>query len=134
MATDKIKLVQGDTGPQLIVSITDSLTGKAVDVSDVGTQIRILFREVGAAAAKNVMPAYAIAGYLNPETGELETQPPYDVAGRGGRAVMDWAADALDTPGEFEAEVEVTTPSGRIQTAFNMLKFTVREQIREVAP
>lgn len=131
---DKIRLVQGDTGPQLIVSITDERTGKAVDVSDPHASIRILFREVGGSVAKNVMPAYAIAGYLNPDTGEVETQSPYDVAGRGGRVAMDWDADALDTPGEFEAEVEVTTADGHIQTAFNMLKFTIREQIPEAAP
>ncbi len=41
---------------------------------------------------------------------------------------MDWSVDALDTAGEFEGEVEVTFPDGRIQTAFAILKFQVREQ------
>lgn len=128
MATDKIRLVQGDTAPQLQLSLTDQRTRRPLDLSAPGTTSRLLFREVGGATVKATMPCFAIAGYVDPETGDVDSRPPYDVAGRGGRLAMDWSADALDTAGEFEGEVEVTFPDGRIQTAFAILKFQVREQ------
>lgn len=128
MATDKIRLVQGDTAPQLQLSLTDQRTRRPLDLSAPGTTPRLLFREVGADAVKATMPCFAIAGYVDPETGDVDYRPPYDVPGRGGRLAMDWSADALDTAGEFEGEVEVTFPDGRIQTAFAILKFQVREQ------
>lgn len=131
MSTKKIPLVQGDTRPQLVMSLTDESTGRAIDLSGAGTTIRMLFREVGADSAKAIMPCYPIAGYRDPQTGEVSYAPPYDVAGKGGRVVMDWSADALDTAGEFEGEVEVNFGSGWVQTAFRMQKFTVREQINE---
>ncbi|MNR49010.1 hypothetical protein D3C85_1683290 [compost metagenome] len=74
------------------------------------------------------MPCFPIAGYVDPETADVDFRPPYDVAGRGGRLAMDWSATALDTAGEFEGEVEVVFPDGRIQTAFAILKFQIREQ------
>ncbi len=128
MATDKIRLVQGDTAPQLQLSLTDQRTRRPLDLSAPGTTARLLFREVGGDAVKATMPCFAIAGYVDPETGDVDYRPPYDVAGRGGRLAMDWSTDALDTAGEFEGEVEVTFPDGRIQTAFAILKFQVREQ------
>lgn len=128
MATDKIRLVQGDTAPQLQLSMTDQRTRRPLDLSAPGTTARLLFREVGADIVKATMPCFAIAGYVDPETGDVDYRPPYDVAGRGGRLAMDWSADALGTAGEFEGEVEVTFPDGRIQTAFAILKFQVREQ------
>ncbi|WP_313619556.1 hypothetical protein [Achromobacter sp.] len=128
MATTKIRLVQGDTAPQLQLSLTDQRTRQAIDLSTPGTTARMLFREVGADAVKDTMPCFPIAGYVDPESGEVDFRPPYDVAGRGGRLAMDWSETALDTAGEFEGEVEVIFPDGRIQTAFAILKFQVREQ------
>ncbi|MEB6663835.1 hypothetical protein MXL91_20435 [Achromobacter ruhlandii] len=128
MATDKIRLVQGDTAPQLQLSLTDQRTRRPLDLSAPGTTARLLFREVGADTVKATMSCFAITGYVDPETGDVDYRPPYDVPGRGGRLAMDWSADALDTAGEFEGEVEVTFPDGRIQTAFAILKFQVREQ------
>jgi hypothetical protein len=130
--SDKIKLVQGDTGPQLVLSLTDERTGLPIDLSDAGTSTRVLFREVGSDTTKAVMSCYPIAGFYDPESGTVQTSAPYDVAGRGGRVAMDWSATALDTEGEFEAEVETTFSDGRIQTAYAILKFTVREQFADV--
>lgn len=130
MASEKIKLVQGDTRPQLILSVTDQISKRPVDLSAAGTQVRLLFREVGAEDLKATMNCYPIVGYLNPETREVETQPPYNVPGRGGRVVMGWLPDALDTAGEFEGEVETTFPDGTVQTVYETVRFTVREQFR----
>lgn len=131
MSTEKIKLVQGDTGPQLVLSLMDQRTGQPIDMSDPGTTVRVLFRALGSPTTKAVMSCYPIAGFFDAESGTVVTDPPYDVAGRGGRVVMDWSADALDTVGDFEAEVETTFADGRIQTAYAILKFTVREQFAD---
>ncbi|MDS1141715.1 hypothetical protein RE432_14835 [Pusillimonas sp. SM2304] len=131
MATSKIQLVQGDTRPQVIFALTDETTGAAIDLSGVGTTIRMLFREVAADSVKAIMVCYPIPGYRDPETGDIDFSAPYDVSGRGGRCVMNWSADALDTAGEFESEVEVTFGDGSIQTGFKLQKYTVREQIND---
>lgn len=132
MATsNKIRLVQGDTGPQLVLSVSDQATGLPIDVSASGTSVRLLFREVGSATIKAALPCYPVAGFLNPETREVEFQAPYDVPGRGGRVVMNWTPGVLDTSGEFEGELETTFPDGMIQTAYGILKFQVREQFAE---
>jgi hypothetical protein len=62
------------------------------------------------------------------EDGTIITTPPYDTPGRGGRLQMNWSPTALDTAGEFEAEVEATFAGGAVQTAYDLLKFTVRPQ------
>lgn len=131
MATEKIKLVSGDTAPQLILSLTDDRTKLPIDLSANGTSIRMLFREVGADTVKVVMPCFAIGGFQDPDTGDVTADPPYDVPGRGGRLAMNWLADALDTAGEFEGEVEVTFADATIQTVYQTLKFSVREQFHE---
>lgn len=128
MANSKIRLVQGDTRPQLILSLTDERTKLPIDLSGAQTTIRFLFREAGADTVKAIMPCYPVAGYQDPVTGDVSYDPPYDTAGVGGRAAMNWSADALDTAGEFEGEVEVTFGATGIQTAYEILKFTVREQ------
>lgn len=128
MAKTKIRLVQGDTAPQLLLSLSDERTRRAIDLSSPGLTARMLFREVGSDAVKEAMPCFPIAGYVDIESGDVDFRSPYDVAGRGGRLAMDWSETALDTAGEFEGEVEVVFPDGRIQTAFAILKFQVREQ------
>ncbi|HCP78939.1 MAG: hypothetical protein CML16_03035 [Pusillimonas sp.] len=128
MATSKIRLVQGDTRPQLIFSLTDETTGSPIDLSGGTTTIRMLFREAAADDVKATMPCYPIAGYRDPETGIVDNAAPYDVAGKGGRCVMNWSEDALDTAGEYEGEVEVSFDAGEVQTAYDIIRFTVREQ------
>lgn len=124
----KIPLVQGDTGPQLTLSVIDKRTGLPLDLSSPQTRVRVLFREVGSDTVKAVMFGRPVPGRLDTDADEVDYSPPYDVPGRGGRVVVDWSPDALDTAGEFEAEVESTLADGTIQTAYNILKFTVREE------
>ena len=46
--TDKIKLVQGDTKPALVCTLTDDTTGAPITLT--GATVRLKFRAVGAAA------------------------------------------------------------------------------------
>lgn len=123
--TEKIKLVQGDTRPQLVFSLTDEKTGEPVDLT--GATLAMKFREFGATTIKETLPAFPIAGIVL-DDGTVSYAAPYNVFGAGGRAALDWTATALDAAGEFEGEIEVTFPDGDVQTAFATLRFKVREQ------
>ena len=126
--TQKIRLVQGDTRPQLVLSVTDDNTGLPIDLSDEGTSALVNFRESGSDTIKVTMLCFKLNGIEDPETGEVNLDAPYDAIGRGGRLVMDWSVDALDTAGDFEAELEITFSDGGILTAYDIARFTIREQ------
>lgn len=124
---EKIKLVRNDTGPQLLLSLKDKATGNPIDLSAAGTSILFKLREVGATTIKATIAAGKITGLLNDDDGTINTAPPYNVAGAGGRCGINWSPTALDAAGEYEAEVEITFADGTIQTLYDTLKFTVRE-------
>lgn len=122
---DKFRLVQGDTAPSINLVITDRSSGEPIDLT--GATVIVKFREVGAAIVKATLSCDLLTGYVE-EDGTIITTPPYDVPGAGGRLRMNWSLTALDDAGEFEAEVEATFSNNQIQTAYDLLKFTVRPQ------
>lgn len=126
MAT-KIKLVQGDSRPQLRFSVTDPNTGLPIDFSNVSTTVRFKFRAAGDTATKETLVCTKLVGRVL-ESGAIDTTPPYDTAGAGGRVALNWGPTSLDTAGDFEGELEVTFDDGTVQTVFDLVKFTVREQ------
>lgn len=121
----KIKLVKDDTGPPLILSITDEFTGNPVDLSNASTVILFKLRAVGSTTIKSTITATKLTGLQNAD-GTVTTSAPYDVAGYGGRCQVSWAPTSLDTAGEFEGEVEITFNTGVIQTVYNLVKISVR--------
>lgn len=125
--SEKIKLVAGDTRPQLVFSITDDTTGAPIDLSAAGTSVSLKFRKVGSATIKDTMACGKLAGLLNAD-GSIDYTGGYAVPGAGGRAFMDWSPTALDTEGEYEGEIETTFAGGGVQTVFETLKFKVRSQ------
>jgi hypothetical protein len=74
------------------------------------------------------MPGVVIA--IDEDTGAqtISTLPPYDKDGAGGRCSLAFDADTLDTPGTFQAEIEVNFADGRNMTWFDLIQFQVREQ------
>jgi hypothetical protein len=124
---DKIKLVRGDTRPQLVLALSDDTTGNPIDVSDPATTVRMKFRELGEDVIKATLVAGKLTGRLLPDA-TVDYAAPYTVPGRGGRIYVDWSADALDAAGEFAGEVEVTFADGGIQTVYDLIRFTVRDQ------
>ena len=122
--SDTILLVQGDTRPQVVVTITDLNTANVVNVA--GASVVMKFRPSGG-AVKVVIPLTLAPG-LDTGGGVINAASPYDIPGAGGRAYFDWPEDALDTPGKYQGEVEVTFADGRIQTAFELLQFRIRAQ------
>lgn len=106
--TQAIKLVRGDTGPQLKVTLTDETTEEAIDLTD--AVVVMHFREVDTTTVLDTL------------TGEL-------LDAVAGEVVFDWAADTLDVPeGAYEGEIEVTFPSELTQSVFTPISFYVREQ------
>jgi hypothetical protein len=125
--SEKIRLVAGDTRPQLVFSITDDYTKLPIDLSDPGTTVALKFRKVGTNVVKETLHCGKLAGVVK-EDGSISYEVPYGVPGAGGRAFMDWSPTALDAEGEYEGEIEIQFGSGGIQTIYDTLKFKVRSQ------
>jgi hypothetical protein len=109
---ERIKIVQGDTGPQIRCSLTDASTGEPIDLT--GAQAFMHVRQVGEEAL-----AFSLPLYINPEFAST------------GQAIAifrpgDWDREA----GEYEAELEVVNPStGFRQTVFELMRFKLREDL-----
>lgn len=106
---EKIRLVQGDTRPNLVTTLTDSTTGSAINVT--GATVRLKFRAVGATTVRSTI----IGDVTN---------------GAGGVVVFDWADEptSLDgDPGDYEGEIEITFADTTVQTVYDLLKFKLRQ-------
>lgn len=124
---EKIRLVAGDSRPQLIFSITDQDTGVPINFSETDTVVRVKLREAGGTDIKATMICGKLIGVVNAD-GTVNYNAPYNTPGSGGRVYMDWEPGALSNAGEYEAEIEITFPDGTVQTVYDLLKFRVREQ------
>lgn len=107
--SDKIKLVQGDTRPALVCTITDETTGAAVNVTSCTAVLK--FRETGASELQATVPGSITDG----PNGQITFYPASTPTMLQGAA------------GEYEGEIEITFPDGQIQTVYDVLKFKVRE-------
>jgi hypothetical protein len=102
-----IKLVRNDTGPQLRLTLTDSLTGSAVDLT--GATVTLHLRAIDT-------------------TTVLLSRNATITAPLTGVAVVVWQTADLDlAAGEYEGEIETVLASGLRETIFDPLQFTVRE-------
>lgn len=131
MATQKIRLVQGDTRPQIKCVITDENTGAIVDLTSATALLK--FR-----AAGETTVLFTLTGYLQPGLEDQDgnvTQfgvgEAYATPGKGGRVAFQFGAGNLNVePGSYEGEIEITfpAPNAGIQTVYTPLKFQVRGQ------
>lgn len=119
--SETIKLVQGDTLPQIKITLRDENTaapGKTLDEEDpstwavinlAGCSVRMKVREIGSEVVKETL------------TGAITNAA-------GGEAVFIFDGTTLDTSGVFEAEIEYTNAGGATQTVYDLLKLQVREE------
>jgi hypothetical protein len=119
--SETINLVQGDTLPQLQLTIRDqnaAAPGQTLDpenpatwevINLTGATVRLKIREIGETVLKDTV------------TGTVTD-------GLNGKVVFIFNASTLDTSGLFEAEIEVTTQGGGIQTVYDLIRLQVREQ------
>jgi len=106
-----IKLVQNDTAPEIEVTLDDKSTGAPFDVSGAGDVVRFHFKKVGAPVPK----ATIICSKPN--------------GGADGVVRISWGENDLDTPGDYEGEMEITLGTGKITSIYNVLRFVVRPQV-----
>jgi hypothetical protein len=107
---ERIKLVQGDTLPNIRLTLTDPTTGSAINVSDPGVVVRVYFRAAGSATVLSTITCEKVDG------------------GATGVVRFNFQNGVLDVePGPYEGEVEIDF-DGQIQTVYDVLKFNVRSQ------
>jgi hypothetical protein len=105
----KINLVQGDTGPQIKVTLTRSDTGSVEDVSD--ATIRMHFRKQDTTSV-----LFSMTNQSTPEQQEI------------GVCIFIFSSGQLDVDaGYYEGEVEVVFDSGTRETVYEVVEFYVRE-------
>lgn len=123
---EKIKLVQGDSRPQLVLSLTDDTTGSPIDVST--ATVRMRFRAAGSTTILDTLTATKIAGVVLAD-GTISTASPYNTPGAGGRVVISWGSTTLNQdPGDYEGEIEITFADTTVQTVYDVVKFKLRSQ------
>lgn len=105
----KIKLVQGDTKPALVCSITDEITGVAINIT--GATVLLKFR----AAGSTTLTATVTGSVTNGAAGEVAFYP------------ASAPAMLLGEAGDYEGEIQITFSDGTIQTVYDLLKFKLRE-------
>jgi hypothetical protein len=108
-----IELVQNDTGPELLLVLRNTISGDLLDLSRADTEVRLNLASEDL-TLKGTVPL--IRGPI-PANGEV---------------MVDWlgaTTGILDTVGIFLAEIQVTSPEGRIQTTPSKLKFRIRKEI-----
>lgn len=104
-----IKLVQGDTRPALVCTITDDSTGDPINL--LGATCLLKFRAQGSATVKSTL------------TGTV-------IDATNGVVEFYWASDptSLDgAAGSYQGEIQITFPDGQIQTVYDVLNFYLRE-------
>lgn len=106
---DKIKLVQGDTRPALVCSLTDDVTGTAINIT--GATVVLKFRAVGATTLTATVSGSVTDG-ANGGVVFFPASAPEMLAGE---------------PGDYEGEIEITFADGTVQTVYDVLKFKLRE-------
>ena len=108
MATS-FKYVQGDTGPQIKLTLTQSDTGTPTDLA--GATVTLHFRAAGE-------PNVLFSRQLFVSSGTASQ----------GIAILQWQTDDLNQEaGAYEGEVEVVLATGLRETLFELLKFKIRE-------
>lgn len=119
--SETIQLVQGDTLPQIKITIRDqnaAAPGKKLDPEDPttwavvnlsGATVRMKVREVGGTTLKDTLTGVV----TNASAGEC---------------VFIFDPDTLNEAGVFEAEIEYTNSGGGVQTVYDLIKLQVREQ------
>lgn len=118
--SETIKLVKGDTLPELTITLKDSNTaasGKTLDPEDPSTfapidltddTVKVRIRQMG-------------------ETTILKTITTTLSDASNGKVTMLFPSDTFPSAGIYEAEVELTTDTNNIQTVNELIKLNVRD-------
>jgi hypothetical protein len=106
--SDKIKLVQDDTRPALVCTITDDTSGAAINIT--GATVLLKFRAAGATTLQATVTGTVTDG-ANGVVAFYPASAPEMLTGEAG---------------DYEGEIQITFADGQIQTVYDLLKFKVR--------
>lgn len=111
--TDRIKLVRGDTRPQIRLALTDQVSNQPINLT--GATVTLHFR-----ASETTETLFSRQAMINPQYAT------------GGVCYVDWEEGDLDQPaGNYEAEVEVVFPTGARETIYDLVKFKLRDDFAD---
>lgn len=99
--------VQGDTAPDITATLTDTVSGAAIDLT--GATVRFQMR-------KENDKRFTV------------NQPATVVDEDAGSVSYRWATNDLSVPGDYQVQWEVTFNDGRVQTQAVPSTITVRRQ------
>jgi hypothetical protein len=105
---DTIRLVQGDTKPDIALTLTDEATGNAIDLSAATTTVYVKFRAAGTTTLLNTITCT--------KTDALAGKVQFNFSG----GVLDVSA------GLYEGEIEIDY-NGDTHTVYDTLRFRVRD-------
>lgn len=109
MAADVIRLVKGDERPVIVLTLTDDVTGSPIDLSLSTTVVTVKFREAGTTTLLSTITCTKLS------------------LGTTGQVQFDFLGGVLNVdPGMYEGEIVISF-NGQIQTVYDTLRFTVRE-------
>jgi hypothetical protein len=106
---EKIKLVQGDTRPAIVVTLTDDTTEEAINIT--GATVVMRFRAVGSTTLQATITGSVTDG----AAGQCAFYP--------ASAPEMLTGDA----GDYEGEIEITFSDNTKQTVYDVIKFKMRE-------
>jgi len=106
---DLIKLVSGDTRPEITLTLTDEVTGDPIDLSAASVEVFINFRAAGSTTLIEAIPADKTDAVNGIVTFDFSTGALYGLAA-----------------GAYEGEIEISY-SGDTHTLYDVLKFRVRD-------
>jgi hypothetical protein len=123
---EKIKLVQGDTRPQIKCVIADQTTGEPQNIA--GATVLLRFKAIEESELITTLTGILLPGLEN-EDRTVSTEGFYATPGTGGRVVFVPTLEmTVNPPGNYQGELEVTFADGSIQTVYAVLKFVIRKQ------
>lgn len=106
---DVIRLVKGNSKPDIVATLTDDTTGSAIDLSSGTTTVTIKFRASNTTTVLSTISTNKVGG------------------GATGQVQFDFSGGVLNvTPGMYEGEVNIDF-NGAIQTVYDVMKFRVRD-------
>jgi hypothetical protein len=105
---DRITLVKGDTGPPMVITLTNEETEAPINLG--GASVNLEFSELGSDTIRST-----ITGVItDPNAGEVTfylTDDPDALSGE---------------PGPYAGEIRINFPDGSRQTVYDVLNFWVR--------
>jgi hypothetical protein len=104
-----IYLVKNDTASQVEVKLTREDTGQVMDLTDATVELHFRKKHT---------------------TTKLWTKQAVITDASNGVAVFTFDGNKLDQdPGQYEGEVEVTFAGGGVETVFDLISFSIRDEV-----